>query len=230
MMEADTFVAQVTPYNEAPVTAVFDTTGMAGIIEPLADSCNWSVSEEERSWEDQTSVEAGSTKRIDSAERELVREIQELLKNSGYKPGPVDGIVGEQTLIAVKEYQATHGMEANGNVDNALLESLRSLEEGDEGQIIAEHVRLIREKIVRNWNMPLHSQRGKNDDALKAHVNVQVAPSGEVESAHIVKSSGDPVFDRSVENAVLKASPLPLPTDSNLVERFQDLTLTLSGQ
>ena len=41
MMEANTLVAQVTPYNESPVTAIFDTTGLADAIKPLRETCNW---------------------------------------------------------------------------------------------------------------------------------------------------------------------------------------------
>jgi len=32
----------------------------------------------------------------------------------------------------------------------------------------------------------------------------------------VIGSSGDPIFDRSAENAVRKASPLPVPQDRNL--------------
>lgn len=41
MMSANKFVAQITPYNESPVTAIFDTTGMENAIEPLTDTCEW---------------------------------------------------------------------------------------------------------------------------------------------------------------------------------------------
>jgi colicin import membrane protein len=40
-----------------------------------------------------------------------------------------------------------------------------------------------------------------------------------------VRSSGDPVFDRSVETAVYKAAPLPLPPDASLFNHFRDLRL-----
>ena len=43
--------------------------------------------------------------------------------------------------------------------------------------------------------------------------------SGEVVQAIIVKSSGNVAFDRSVEQAVLRASPLPVPRDPSLFVR-----------
>ena len=42
MMEADSLVAQVTPYNDSPITAVFDTTGLRTAIKPLQETCGWS--------------------------------------------------------------------------------------------------------------------------------------------------------------------------------------------
>lgn len=41
MMEADSLVAQVTPYNESPVTAVFDIKGLSEAIKPLRETCHW---------------------------------------------------------------------------------------------------------------------------------------------------------------------------------------------
>jgi type VI secretion system protein VasI len=41
MAGANSFLAQVTPYNESPITAIFDTTGMAAALAPLAKVCGW---------------------------------------------------------------------------------------------------------------------------------------------------------------------------------------------
>ncbi|KAB7619428.1 type VI secretion system-associated protein TagO [Alkalilimnicola sp. S0819] len=41
MMSANKLVAQVTPYNESPVTAIFDTSGLENAIKPLRETCNW---------------------------------------------------------------------------------------------------------------------------------------------------------------------------------------------
>ena len=38
---ADEFVAQTTPYNESPITAVFDVSGLRDAAEPLASTCGW---------------------------------------------------------------------------------------------------------------------------------------------------------------------------------------------
>ncbi len=43
MASTDKFIAQVVPYNESPVTAIFDTAGMADALEPLMEVCEWSL-------------------------------------------------------------------------------------------------------------------------------------------------------------------------------------------
>tara|TARA_R110001583_G_scaffold31978_2_gene108998 strand:+ start:6083 stop:6697 length:615 start_codon:yes stop_codon:yes gene_type:complete len=41
MMASPSFVAQVTPYNESPVTVTFDLTGMSNALAPLRETCKW---------------------------------------------------------------------------------------------------------------------------------------------------------------------------------------------
>ena len=41
MLTADKFLAKATPYNENPITAIFDTTGMGNAIAPLREACSF---------------------------------------------------------------------------------------------------------------------------------------------------------------------------------------------
>lgn len=77
---------------------------------------------------------------------------------------------------------------------------------------------LIRQKVERNWVRPASADAG-----LECVVRVRVVPGGEVIEAKVVRSSGNGAFDRSVENAVYKATPLPLPGDAQLFEYFREL-------
>jgi colicin import membrane protein len=79
---------------------------------------------------------------------------------------------------------------------------------------------LIRQKVERNWVRPAGWTRG-----MECVVRVRLAPTGEVIQATVIRPSGSPAFDRSVENAVYKASPLPLPEDKGLFEHFRELEL-----
>jgi type VI secretion system protein VasI len=41
LAHANQFIAQVTPYNESPTTAIFNTSGLTDAITPLAATCGW---------------------------------------------------------------------------------------------------------------------------------------------------------------------------------------------
>jgi colicin import membrane protein len=55
-------------------------------------------------------------------------------------------------------------------------------------------------------------------------------PGGEVMGVEIVKSSGDATYDRQAENAVRKASPLPVPEEARLFQKFRRFNLVFSPQ
>lgn len=84
--------------------------------------------------------------------------------------------------------------------------------------VVDQYKALIRQRVTHSWSRPLGSTKG-----LKCVVRVRLTPSGEVLGATVVRSSGNPVFDRSVENAVYKAEPLPLPNDPTLFDNFREI-------
>lgn len=85
---------------------------------------------------------------------------------------------------------------------------------------LARYEGLIRQKVERNWVRPAGWSKG-----MECVVRVRLAPTGEVIQATVIRPSGSPPFDRSVENAVYKASPLPLPDDKGLFDHFRELEL-----
>ena len=84
---------------------------------------------------------------------------------------------------------------------------------------------LIRQKVSRSWNRPATAGKG-----LQCTVRVRLVAGGEVLTASVVRSSGDPVFDRSVENAVYKATPLPVPQDPQLFSYFRDIEFVFNPE
>ena len=77
---------------------------------------------------------------------------------------------------------------------------------------------LIRQKVVRNWLKPSGTSKG-----LVSTVKVRLIPGGDVIDVKVIKSSGNAVYDRSVERAVRKASPLPLPKNPAIAARMYDI-------
>ena len=55
----------------------------------------------------------------------LVREIQQLLFDKGFDPGPLDGKMGRATARAISDYQAAEGLAADGRISPELLVRLR---------------------------------------------------------------------------------------------------------
>ncbi len=54
---------------------------------------------------------------------DVVRRIQRALKAAGFDPGPIDGVVGRETLAAIDRYQRAKGL-ARGGLTMATIESL----------------------------------------------------------------------------------------------------------
>ena len=61
---------------------------------------------------------------VPSLDRDGVRQVQTLLKQKGFDPGPIDGVDGPLTLGAVHSYQGRYGIKNSGAVDNETLFAL----------------------------------------------------------------------------------------------------------
>ncbi len=90
---------------------------------------------------------------------------------------------------------------------------------------IADARILIQQKVKQNWIHPSLPESG-----LSCKIQVKLIPGGEVIDARVIQSSGASAFDRSAETAVLKASPLPVPTDPSLFSRFRTFEFIFKPQ
>ncbi|AFT66513.1 TonB-like protein [Cycloclasticus sp. P1] len=100
------------------------------------------------------------------------------------------------------------------------LRELAALEEQEirAQEAVASYTDLIRQKVERNWIQPPGDITG-----LDCVVRVRLIPGGDVIDAQVIKSSGNALFDRSVERATRKAAPLPLPNDPKMFNFFRTL-------
>ena len=78
------------------------------------------------------------------------------------------------------------------------------------------YAKRIQERVENNW-------RYSGRRCRTARVLVQLAVGGVVRDVRTIRGSGDPVFDRSVEAAILRASPLPLPPDPELSPFYREM-------
>ena len=81
---------------------------------------------------------------------------------------------------------------------------------------------LIVNAIGRHWILPDNA-----DSALSSQFRIRLAPDGAVLEVSLTRSSGDALLDRSAQTAIYKASPLPVPTDSETFALFRDISLTV---
>lgn len=81
---------------------------------------------------------------------------------------------------------------------------------------------LILQSIAQQWIIPPDV-----DKHLETRLAVRLAPGGMVLEVVIIKGSGNAVLDRSVQTAVYKASPLPVPKESGLFNSFRQINLTV---
>ena len=101
-------------------------------------------------------------------------------------------------------------------------EAARAAEAAEKAaQMTAEYQDLIRAQVASVWNYPPNVSA-----ELEVEVRLVMVPTGEVISATVTRSSGNDALDRSVEQAILKASPLPVPDDIRVFEQnFRRLTM-----
>lgn len=81
----------------------------------------------------------------------------------------------------------------------------------------------ILQTIRNNWHPPAQTD-------LTCQLAVHLGPGGVVLSVDLLQSSGDPALDQSAEVAVMKASPLPVPTDATLFDEFRTFHIKMSPQ
>ena len=80
--------------------------------------------------------------------------------------------------------------------------------------LLDQYIRLIQSRIEQNWDRPLSAGPG-----IDCVVNVVQLPTGDVVSAQVASCNGDDAVRRSIERAVLDASPLPKAPTPALFER-----------
>lgn len=84
---------------------------------------------------------------------------------------------------------------------------------------------LILQDISEHWIIPTQA-----DKSLSCQLMIRLAPGGMVLDVQITKSSGDPSLDSSARAAVMKSSPLPVPSDTVAFEAFRQFVLKVKPE
>ena len=113
-------------------------------------------------------------------------------------------------------------------------EAVRKQREAEETKRRAEAAaRAAQQKLIDDWKVRIQAKiKGRVvvppniEGNPEARFDVVLLPGGDVLSATLRKSSGNPAYDAAVERAIAAAQPLPVPQDTDLFqESFRELTL-----
>ena len=88
--------------------------------------------------------------------------------------------------------------------------------------LINKYQALIQQAIERHWLLP-----DDVDKKLFCRLQIRLKPGGGVVDVRLLQSSGNPSLDRSAIAAIYKASPLPVPREAELFDKFRELDLTV---
>ena len=121
-----------------------------------------------------------------------------------------------------KEREAEQRRAADARAQEARESELQQQLENEEGErrlaqsgVFDKYRALIEQHIYRYWNRPPSARPG-----IECALTITQAPGGVVLTVSIGACNGDSAMRQSIENAVLRASPLPLPPDPRAFERI----------
>lgn len=78
-------------------------------INGLRDALTKATAEVSKPTDDQSGEQA-------SVKTPTIKQIQQALKNAGFNPGSVDGRMGKQTRVAIREFQKANNLNVDGKV------------------------------------------------------------------------------------------------------------------
>jgi colicin import membrane protein len=153
-------------------------------------------------------------KRAEELSKKIAQEVEEQQDSQKKQAGTKEEIADVSDKAQDNEQLASKD-EQSSAPDNSRHE---------EGEV-DKYKQLIVQSISRKWLMPTL----ENKD-IYCQVLVHLGPGGVVINVDILKESGDANLDRSATNAIMKASPLPVPESSDLFDNFRSLRLTFRPQ
>jgi colicin import membrane protein len=110
--------------------------------------------------------------------------------------------------------QAELDAKAQKEREAELRAQMEAEEKGSNTTLLGEYFSLIGSRVERKWIRPPTAKIG-----LECDVKVTQGAGGTVLSVSFGYCNGDQAVRTSIENAVLAASPLPLPSDPSLFRR-----------
>ncbi|MBI3775074.1 MAG: cell envelope integrity protein TolA [Gammaproteobacteria bacterium] len=148
------------------------------------------------------------------ADTELAVKEQEHIKKMK-KDSEDLALKNKQEQLEVQKLETKRKMEEEQAADRARQEALKKKQESERAakdkeakKVVADFKSQITAKVESVWIKPTNFAPG-----TQCTVSVKLIPTGDVVDSKLSSCNGDDIFSRSVEAAVQKASPLPVPKD-----------------
>jgi colicin import membrane protein len=133
-----------------------------------------------------------------------------------------------QTKKLASQFQKNLQLQAEKSLREQLLNEeikLQGMQTRESQGEVNKYKALILQSISQHWIIPSQA-----DKSLYCELMIRIAPGGMVLDVQVIRSSGDPSLDSSARAAVMKASPLPVPSDPNAFEPFRQFVLKVKPQ
>ena len=93
------------------------------------------------------------------------------------------------------------------------------------GKLVSDFQSQITSKIRNVWIKPTNFAPG-----TECTVSAKLIPTGDVVDSKLSSCSGDDIFSRSVEAAIQKAQPFPVPTDADAFNLMREINFVFKPQ
>ena len=154
--------------------------------------------EEEEALERQAELE--SRQQEEERDRSALREREELEEQRQLEQQRERALEQEEERKQ-REFEAER-RRVNQEAERRRQEAVAAEGARTEFELIQSATAVIQLAVQQVWNRPPSARNG-----MRAILQIQLLPTGELLDARIIESSGDPAFDRSAENAVFGAAP-----------------------
>jgi TonB family protein len=132
--------------------------------------------------------------------QEDVRQAQKRLQEAGLNPGPADGVLGQQTTTAIRQYQSARGFAVTGNLDEATRHALgvtRPALAGTASQETAQAPLRFVQQTRPEYPLVARERGWEGTVTLQ----LELLTNGQIGEIKVVKSSGHDILDTAAREA-----------------------------
>jgi colicin import membrane protein len=173
-------------------------------------------SEKQRQAKERQVEEARQAEQRALVEKQQLEAKQRALEERKQREAETRAEDDRQRMLAAAESEEQERREAELRTSMQEEEALQMARQSGEMSL---YLARIQQQVERNWDQPASAKPG-----LECEVAVVQLPNGDVISVRTISCNGDDTVKRSIEAAVRRASPLPLPENRVLFDRNLSFT------